>query len=370
MVNHSFWRKRRVLVTGHTGFKGGWLALWLTEMGAEVTGLALDPLSDPSLFSVTRLCSRLHDRRGDIADLNTVEGAFEAARPEVLFHMAAQPLVRRSYHDPVETYRTNVLGTAHVLDTARRAEGLRSIIVVTSDKCYENEEWYWAYRETDRLGGKDPYSNSKGCTELVAASFRQSYFSTDAASGMVSAARLATVRAGNVIGGGDWSEDRLVPDIIRAILAGETVEIRNPSATRPWQHVMEPLLGYILLAERLYHGHNDIAYNFGPDIENERTVGELVDRLTALFPDAKGQHASNRKHPKEAQFLRLDSSRAKAELGWRPSLGLEDTLKATAYWFRAWMDGADMRDVTLGQLREYSARGRLIEQFPEAGMHG
>ena len=356
MVDRNFWKGRRVLVTGHTGFKGGWLSLWLTEMGAEVTGLALDPATDPSLFSVTRLSERLDDRRGDIADLKTVDEAFAAARPEVLFHMAAQPLVRRSYNDPVETYRSNVLGTAHVLDAARRCDTLRSIVVVTSDKCYENEEWYWAYRETDRLGGKDPYSNSKGCTELVASSFRQSYFTADAASGKASPARLATVRAGNVIGGGDWSEDRLVPDIIRAILAGGTVEIRNPSATRPWQHVMEPLRGYIMLAERVFEGRNDVEYNFGPDIDNERTVGELVDRLTTLFPSAKGRHATDKKHPKEAQFLRLDSSRAKAELDWHPVLGLEDTLKTTADWFIAWMDGADMQEVTLRQLRDYAEK--------------
>jgi CDP-glucose 4,6-dehydratase len=358
MVNPEFWRGRRVLVTGHTGFKGGWLSLWLSKTGAHVTGLALAPEGRPNFFDVVRLGGAMADRRGDIADLTAVKGAFEASSPEIVFHMAAQALVRRSYIDPVETYRTNVLGSAHILDVARRNANVKAIILVTSDKCYENKEWHWAYRETDRLGGKDPYSNSKACAELVASAFRQSYFCAEPASGAPSGARLATVRAGNVIGGGDWSEDRIVPDIVRSILSQKPVEIRNPSATRPWQHVMEPLRGYLMLAENLYNGANDSGYNFGPDPENETTVAELVRLLTHYFSDAPGAKPSKGAHPKEAQFLRLDSSKARAELGWRPLMGLQETLKATAEWFKAWVEKQDMRAFTIGQIQEFESKSR------------
>ncbi|GJL96302.1 MAG: CDP-glucose 4,6-dehydratase [Hyphobacterium sp.] len=356
MINREFWNGKRVLLTGHTGFKGGWMCLWLSDMGAHVTGLALDPETDPSLFGSARIHELVEDYRGDIGDKKIVDAAFDEAAPEIVFHMAAQPLVRRSYRDPVETYRTNVVGTAHVLDAARRCDSVRSIVVVTTDKCYHNNEWEWAYRETDRLGGKDPYSNSKACTEFVAASFRESFFCSDAASGIGTDARLATARAGNVIGGGDWSEDRLVPDIIRSLIASEPIEIRNPSATRPWQHVIEPLCGYLILAERLWNGECQSAYNFGPEPENELTVAELVDQLSSGFRNAGGSVVSKADHPKEAQFLRLDSSRAKVELRWHPAFSLDDTLTFTSNWFNAWMNNEDMREHSIRQIHDYETK--------------
>ncbi len=266
------WRGRRVLVTGHTGFKGSWLSIWLKQLGADVAGFALPPNTDPSLFNLVGLEDLIESRLGDVGDLESVRTAVASIRPELVIHMAAQPLVRKSYLDPVETYRTNVMGTVHVLEACRGVDGVRAILVVTSDKCYENQEWVWPYRESDRMGGHDPYSSSKGCAELVVSAWRRSYLNA------TGAVMLASARAGNVIGGGDWAADRLVPDCVRALAAGEPIRIRNPVAIRPWQHVLEALAGYLALCERLLQGHSDVcdAWNFGPNSEASRPVSDLI----------------------------------------------------------------------------------------------
>ena len=292
----AFWHDRRVLVTGHTGFKGAWLSLWLSRLGARVTGLALAPETSPSLFTLAGLAERVDSRLGDIRSRAIVDAVVAESRPEVVFHLAAQALVRRSYADPVATYETNVMGTAHVLEAARRADGLRAVVVVTSDKCYENREWWWPYREDDALGGYDPYSSSKGCAELVTAAWRRSYFG-----GPASPAGVASARAGNVIGGGDWAEDRLVPDCMRAFGTSTPVVIRRPAAVRPWQHVLEPLAGYLLLAERLAEGPGFAeAWNFGPSVDDARPVSWVVDRLVRFWGgDARWAHDGS-EQPHEA----------------------------------------------------------------------
>ncbi|MBZ0218638.1 MAG: CDP-glucose 4,6-dehydratase [Fimbriimonadaceae bacterium] len=356
MINTEFWKNRRVLLTGHTGFKGGWTSMWLSMTGAKVTGLALDPDTDPNFFDLTRLSADIEDCRGDITDRPAVQSAIDKSDPEIIIHMAAQSLVRRSYLDPVGTFNTNVLGTANVLDAARTAKSLRAIIVVTSDKSYENKEWIWPYRENDRLGGKDPYSNSKACTELVAQSFRDSYFSDDAASGAPHGARLATVRAGNVIGGGDWCENRLVPDLVRAFSKNEALDIRYPEAVRPWQHVLEPVRGYLMLAESLYRANDDkfaSAWNFGPNASAEISVGDLISRIRSIWPEIMPPRIDGESHPKEAQFLRLDSTKANSWLNWHPVLDLETCLDLTAHWYRAWHENRNMQAVTQSQIETY-----------------
>ncbi|MFV0624315.1 CDP-glucose 4,6-dehydratase [Sphingomonas sp. ac-8] len=351
LVNRG-WAGRRVLVTGHTGFKGSWLSLWLASMGAEVTGLALPAPTEPSLFAATRLEERLRHVEGDIRDCAVVTAAVERARPEVIFHLAAQPLVRLSYLEPVETYATNVMGTVHVLEAARRVGGVRGIVCVTSDKCYENREWDWPYRESDPMGGHDPYSSSKGCAELVAAAWRNSFFAGD------DAPLLATVRAGNVIGGGDWASDRLVPDLVRAFEAGVAPLIRAPDAVRPWQHVLEALGGYLKIAERLLSGERRFAdgWNFGPSDEDARPVRWIVDRMCAVWRDgAAAPSIDDGPRPHEAGLLRLDSSRARTALGWRPALTLGDTIDWIVDWHKAVATGEDAREVTLGQIAHYAA---------------
>lgn len=350
VIDPAFWRGRRVLVTGHTGFKGGWLSLWLQQMGAEVTGLSLAPPATPNLFEVARVADGMTSVIGDIRDPGAVHDVMERAEPEVVLHLAAQALVRASYADPVDTFATNVVGTATVLAAARR-QGVRAVVSVTSDKCYENREQVWGYRETDPMGGHDPYSASKGCAELVTASFRRSFFSTSGS------ARLASARAGNVIGGGDWSADRLVPDVVRAFSTGEPVVIRNPGAVRPWQHVLEPLSGYLVLVERLLTDGDAVAdgWNFGPGDNDARTVGWVVERLAERW----GAGASWRIEPggpHEAHRLRLDCSKASVELGWRPRLGLGECLDWVIDWYRAHAAGADMRAVTLEQIDAYASR--------------
>ncbi len=347
LVN-PLWRGRRVLVTGHTGFKGSWLTLWLHAMGAQVTGLALAPPTDPSLFAAARVGTLIDHVEGDVRDLATVRGVVERVRPEVIFHLAAQPLVRLSYAQPVETYATNVMGTVHVLEAARHAGGVRGIVCVTSDKCYENREWPWPYRESDPMGGHDPYSNSKGCAELVAAAYRRSYFDDGGP-------LLATVRAGNVIGGGDWAADRLVPDLVRACEAGVAPLIRAPDAVRPWQHVLEALGGYLMLGERLLAGERRFAdaWNFGPDADDARPVRWIVDRMLAAWGDAALPPACDtRSRPHEAGLLRLDTSRARAALGWQPALRLGEALD----WIVAWHQAeGDARQITLQQIAHYAA---------------
>ncbi len=323
------YRGRRVLLTGHTGFKGSWLALWLHEMGAEVTGLALAPNADPNHWDLLSL--PIDDRRNDVRDAMAVRQLVEAIRPEVVFHLAAQPLVRRSYRDPLETWSTNVMGTANVLDACRQVAETRAIVVVTTDKCYENREWPWGYREVDRLGGHDPYSASKAATELVATSFRRAFFEVP------SAPLLATARAGNVIGGGDWSEDRLIPDLVRAIDRGEPLEIRSPQATRPWQHVLESLSGYLLLGQRLLASERAAAdaWNFGPDTDGNRSVLEVLDRFAGHWPGARWQLSAS-PQPHESRLLFLDSAKARSALDWKPVWNIHKALQHTAEWYRRW----------------------------------
>jgi len=330
----SAYRGRRVLVTGHTGFKGSWLCLWLNALGAELTGLALDPASEPSHWGLLGLS--IEDHRIDIRDEAAVHELFTAARPEVVFHLAAQPLVRQSYREPVTTWSTNVMGTAHVLEAARHTPGLRAVVVVTTDKCYENREWPWAYRERDRLGGSDPYSASKAGAELVAASYRTAFFQDP------SAPLLATARGGNVIGGGDWSEDRLIPDLVRSVTASEPLVVRSPHATRPWQHVLDCLSGYLLLGQRLLAGDaiSADAWNFGPDGEGSRTVERLLEEIARKWPQLRWQVASG-PHPHEAGLLHLDSAKAKMCLGWRPVWNFQQAVHHTADWYRQWLERGD-----------------------------
>lgn len=345
------YRGKRVLLTGHTGFKGSWLALWLQRLGAHVTGIGLAPDTSPSHWALLRL-KGVDDRCVDVRDAAGVAAVFAAARPDVVFHLAAQSLVRRSYRNPLETWSTNVMGTASVLDACRGQPSVRAIVVVTTDKCYENLEWDWSYREVDRLGGHDPYSASKAATELVASSYRDAFFHQDGAP------LLASARAGNVIGGGDWSEDRLIPDIVRAVAAKSVAQIRSPQSTRPWQHVLEPLSGYLLVGQKLLEGHREFGepWNFGPADEGNRTVGEVLTRLQANWP-AMQWRAGENPQLHEAKLLHLDSSKARRRLQWKPAWGLEQCLAATSAWYRVQLESG--APISARQLDEYidAARG-------------
>jgi CDP-glucose 4,6-dehydratase len=349
-MSPAFWRGRRVLLTGHTGFKGGWLALWLTRLGADVHGFALAPPTDPSFSVACGVDRRLTSSTiGDITDAAAVQAATHRIRPQVILHLAAQSLVRASYRAPVDTFRTNLLGTVHVLEAARGVEGLQAIVSVTTDKCYENREWLWPYREDEPLGGRDPYSSSKACAELATAAYRRSFFE---AAGV----RVATARAGNVIGGGDWAADRLLPDLLRAADAGVSTPIRAPGAVRPWQHVLEPLAGYLDLAEALVERGDDVPaeWNFGPVEDDVRPVAWIADRVAARVGGA-AWHPDDAPHPHEAHTLRLDSSRARTLLGWRPRWSLDMALDRTIDWHLAWRQGQDMAAVSLGQIEAYEA---------------
>ena len=351
LVNPSaaFWRGKRVLVTGHTGFKGSWLCHWLLHLGASVTGLALAPDTKPSLFMQSRLADRLTSRLDDVRDRDATRRAVAAARPEIVLHLAAQSLVRRSYADPVGTFATNVLGTAHVLEAARGIEGLRAIVSVTSDKCYVSRDDGVPHRETDPLGGADPYSSSKACAELVTGAYRQAFFA-----GGTSAVALASVRAGNVIGGGDWAADRLVPDCVRAFGAGRPVPLRNPHAIRPWQHVLEPLAGYLVLAELLWRDPGGAeAWNFGPDDADARAVSAVVERVARAWGNNAGWTAQAGAHPHETAELRLDSAKARARLGWRPRLTLDQALDWTVDWYRRSGAGEPAQHLVEAQIAAY-----------------
>ena len=352
------WRGRRVFLTGHTGFKGGWLALWLARLGAEVRGYALDPSTDPAFFTVARVGSVMEDMRGDIRNGGSLERAMQEFAPEIVFHLAAQPLVRASYDDPIGTYETNVIGTARVLDSIRRTASVRAVVSVTTDKCYENKEWVWPYRETDPLGGYDPYSSSKACAEIVSAAYRQSYFPVEKL-GRPDGHRVAvaTARAGNVIGGGDWSMDRLLPDLVRGFLSGKPVLIRRPHAIRPWQHVLEPLHGYIRLAEQLLTHDPKFAsaYNFGPIEDDAKPVAWIADRMAGFWGDGASWVLDESPSPHEAGYLKLDASRARADLHWTPKLRLESALEFLVQWYRAWQTGQDMHAFTLGQIERYES---------------
>ena len=348
----SFWNGKRVLVTGHTGFKGAWLSLWLEQLGAEVTGYALEPPTQPSLFADAAVARGMHSILGDVRDIEHLTAAVTECRPEVVFHLAAQSLVRVSYRDPVETYATNVMGTVHVLEAVRRAGGVRVAVNVTSDKCYANaRESVAEFREEDPMGGGDPYSSSKGCAELVTSAYRTSFFSEPSCG-----VALASARAGNVIGGGDWAEDRLVPDCVRAMSEGRAVRIRNPEAVRPWQFVLEPLSGYLLLAERLWSLGAACAegWNFGPDEDDARPVRYVADRVVELWGQGASWEADAGEHPREAAWLRLDCTKARARLSWRPALGLDEALRWTIQWYKGLAAGRDAREMALDQIREYS----------------
>jgi CDP-glucose 4,6-dehydratase len=348
------YRGKRVLLTGHTGFKGSWLALWLHELGAKVTGVALSPDAQPNHWDL--LSQPMDDRRLDIRDAHALLKIFGETRPEIVFHLAAQPLVRRSYQDPLETWSTNVMGTVNVLEACRQTPSVRAIVAITTDKCYENLEWPWGYRENDRLGGHDPYSASKAGAELVAASYRSAFFHT------ATAPLVATARAGNVIGGGDWSDDRLIPDLVRALEKNISLEIRSPYATRPWQHVLESLSGYLLLGQKLVIGDKSFAeaWNFGPEREGNRTVSDVLSELSRQWQTMLW-HVTDKPQPHEANLLYLDSAKAQSRLGWKPVWDLETTLKRTADWYRAWLEDSNV--ISRQQLAAFvkAAEGANIE---------
>lgn len=349
-VDPDFWAGRRVLLTGHTGFKGSWLALWLESLGAEVVGLSKGVPTTPSLFELARVGEGLRSIDGDICDLRVVEQAVADSRAEVLIHMAAQSLVRRSFERPVETYATNVMGTVHVMDAARRAEGLRVVVNVTTDKCYENREWVWGYREHEAMGGHDPYSSSKGCSELVTSAYRRSF-----AQGQQAPA-IASARAGNVIGGGDRAEDRLIPDLMQAAMEGRPAVIRNPDAIRPWQHVLNPLSGYLVLAQTLWGSREHAeGWNFGPEDADARPVSWIIDRLSEAWGEPIAWQLEEGEKPHEAQYLKLDSSKARTRLGWTPVWGLADALTSIATWYRTERSGGDLRGHALDQIAAFQA---------------
>jgi CDP-glucose 4,6-dehydratase len=345
-IDPDFWMQRRVLITGHTGFKGAWLSLWLQSLGAEPTGLALGPPTRPSLYELAAVGSGMREFAADLREATPVREAVKAAAPEIVLHLAAQPMVRRSLREPAMTYELNVMGTVNVLEAVRlQGEGVRAVVVVTSDKCYENSGTApRRFVETDPLGGDDPYSSSKACAELVAAAYRNSFFGVEGAPG------VATARAGNVIGGGDWGEDRLLPDSVRAVESGALLRVRNPHAVRPWQHVLSPLSGYLQLAQALCEGGAARAWNFGPREPDVRTVAWVVERLAALWEGALSWEVDEGPNPPEAGHLALDSSEAERELGWSPASDLERALELVVGWHRAQQGGEDMRRVSLGQL--------------------
>ena len=350
----SFWRGKRVLLTGHTGFKGSWLSLWLQRLGAEVIGYALPPATEPSLFEIARVGEGMTSLIGDLREPRPLAAACAEHRPEIVLHLAAQAIVRASYGDPVDTYSTNVMGTVHLLEAVRATPGVRAVVVVTSDKCYDNREIERGYREDDALGGRDPYSSSKACTELVARAYRDSFLAS-----AEPAVALATARAGNVVGGGDWGQDRLVPDILRSLLDRRTLRIRNPEATRPWQHVLDPLGGYLTLAERLWRDGRRFAegWNFGPMDETPLPVGAMVERILGLWDEPIDVEIDPGPHLHEHHLLRLDPTKARERLGWSAKLSLPETLDWIVEWYRAYRDQADMRRFTEAQIDRYQAAG-------------
>ena len=347
-VNPFFWRDKRVFLTGHTGFKGSWLSLWLQSMGADLCGFALEPPTTPALFIQANVATEMHSIVNDIRDYASLLAAMNSHKPEIVIHMAAQPLVRQSYIDPIETYSTNVMGTVNLFEAIRHVDSVRAVVNVTTDKCYENREWDWGYRENEPMGGHDPYSNSKGCSELVTGSYRQSFF----ANGQIA---VASARAGNVIGGGDWATDRLVPDILRSFSAGVPVNIRSPESTRPWQHVLESLSGYLILAERLYSHGQEFAqgWNFGPHDDDVMPVSWIVKKMAKEWGHEADWKIDENPQPHEAKYLKLDISKAKASLGWSPRWNLSEALSKIIYWQQGWINGENMQKLTLQQISEY-----------------
>lgn len=359
----SFWKGKRVLVTGHTGFKGSWLSLWLQTIGADVIGYALEPPTKPSLFELAAVGEGMTSIMGDVRDLEHLIAVVREHKPEVVFHLAAQALVKEAYRIPAETFAVNVLGTVNVLEAIRQSDSVRVLVSITSDKAYRNKEWVWGYRETDELGGHDPYSGSKGCAELAIASYRTSFFSKEG-SGTV----VASTRAGNVIGGGDWARDRLIPDIVMAFQAGQPVLIRNPRSTRPWQHVLMPLDGYITLAEHLWEKGREFAeaWNFGPDDHEAKPVSWIVERMTYLWGNGASWRLDEQVHPHEDTYLKLDCSKAKTRLGWAPKLSLAETLEWIVEWYQHYYwDGGDLRQLTESQISRYESIGSVEAETAE-----
>jgi CDP-glucose 4,6-dehydratase len=355
-MNSYFWKGKKVFLTGHTGFKGGWLSLWLQHIGADVKGFSLEPpASSNSLFIEARVSEGMRSEIGDIRDYEVLYQSIKEFSPEIIFHLAAQPIVRLSYDIPVETYATNVMGTVHLFDIVRKLGGVRAVINVTSDKCYDNQEWVWGYRENEPMGGYDPYSNSKGCSELVTSAFRNSYFNDNQY--LKHQCALASARAGNVIGGGDWANDRLIPDILKSFSEDRAALIRYPYAIRPWQHVLEPLSGYLVLAERLYDFGSKYAeaWNFGPKEGEERPVNWIVAYLAKVWGENAAWLEDNKEHPHEAHFLKLDCSKSRAQLAWKSKWGIEYTLNKIIEWHKAWLKNEDMRQYTLNEIEEYVA---------------
>ena len=349
----GFYKSKKVLITGHTGFKGSWLCLLLKELGADVYGYALPPKTTPNLFSEARINNIITSYFGDIRDFEKLEGILHQIQPDIIIHMAAQALVMESYKNPRKTFEINIMGTVNLLDAARTTNSVKAIINVTTDKCYENKEWYWSYRENEPMGGYDPYSNSKGCSELVTSSYRNSYFNLNKYSDHGVA--VASARAGNVIGGGDWSDDRLIPDFIRAITNGQNVKIRSPYAIRPWQHVLEPLSGYLTLAVKLFSQGPKYAeaWNFGPDENDAQNVEWITKTLCELWGDGASYSIDLNPHPHEANYLKLDCSKAKAELGWMPKWNIEKALSSIVNWNKAHLDNEDICDVMVQQIKDY-----------------
>ena len=358
MLNREFWKGRSVLVTGHTGFKGSWLCLWLDALGAKVTGLALDPPTQPNLFQQAGIASTIRSVLLDLRDFPRLKAAVDECRPEVLLHMAAQSAVRRGYDDPIETYSSNVMGTVHLFEALRQLKQPCAVVNVTSDKCYENREFIWGYRENEPMGGHDPYSNSKGCAELVTSAYRDSFFPP--ADVHRHGIALASARAGNAVGGGDWTSDQLIPDLMRAFLAGRPCEIRNPCAVRPWQFVLEPLRGYLMLAEKLSQDAPSFAsgWNFGPADSDTRPVSWIANKLAHSWGNAASWRHDEAVHPHEAHFLKLDASKARAHLHWQPVLPLSQALDWIVEWYRGFQAGADLRRLTCSQIERYDALSR------------
>jgi CDP-glucose 4,6-dehydratase len=353
-INPEFWKSKKVLITGHTGFKGSWLSLWLHSLGANVTGFALQPPTDPSLFQILNMDNYINHIIGDVRDLSSLSATFNTTKPDIVIHMAAQSLVGKSYLSPVETYSTNVMGTVNVLEAIRHSATVKVGVIVTSDKCYQNREQIWGYRENEAMGGYDPYSNSKGCAELVTSAYRSSFFND--LNYLVHGKAIASVRAGNVIGGGDWAENRLIPDILNALSNKKTVILRNPNAIRPWQHVLEPLGGYLQLAEKLYVQGTNFAggWNFGPDENDTQTVEAITAMLVSHWGnDASYKVENNNRNAHEAQTLRLDCTKARTLLKWQPRWNLETTLNQISRWHKAFLSGTNMHHYCLDEIKNY-----------------
>jgi CDP-glucose 4,6-dehydratase len=351
-MNSNFWRGKRVFLTGHTGFKGSWLSLWLQHLGARLHGFGLAPHTTPALFELGNVSEQMDSEFGDVRDLERLTQSLQRAAPEIVFHMAALPIVSDSFIQPVETYHTNVMGTVHLLEAVRKTPSVKAVVVITSDKCYENREWLWGYREDEAMGGLDPYSSSKGCAELVVSAYRRSFFQKPGV-----ATLLASVRAGNVIGGGDWAKDRLIPDMMRALVAKQTIKIRQPRSIRPWQHVLEPLYGYMSLAQHLVEKGADFAegWNFGPTDEDSRSVEWVANHVVKVWGGGRKWELDANATFHEAYQLKLDSSKARARLGWQPSWDLHTALEKVADWYKGWDGGEDVKALCLRQIQEYTA---------------